>query len=136
MSAVLHPPGEPREETFAKGGGANALLSGGDEQSEPESLISSLPLVSMSQQHGEVRAALSEAGFACVEQSGSDGTRFACIDDIPSGQRAAELAAVAFAAMGLGMDARFTIHQEGPVSLNEWKSHAADWERFARKQDG
>ena len=86
--------------------------------------------------YSAVRAALSDAGFACVEQAGSDGTRFACIDDIPSGQRSAEIAAVAFAAMGLGTDARFTIHQEGPVSLREWKSHAADWERFARKQDG
>src|SRR6266496_5346578 len=38
--------------------------------------------------YSAVRGALAEAGFACVEQSGSDGTRFACIDDIPSGQRA------------------------------------------------
>jgi hypothetical protein len=86
--------------------------------------------------YSAVRAALSDAGFACVDRSGSDGTRFACIDDIPSGQRAAEIAVVAFAAMGLGTDARFTIHQEGSVSWREWKSHAADWERFARNQDG
>jgi hypothetical protein len=86
--------------------------------------------------YSAVGAALSDAGFACVEQSGSDGTRFACIDDISNGQRAAEIAEVAFDAMGLGTDARFTIHQEGPVSLREWKNHAPDWERFARKEDG
>jgi len=35
----LHPPGEPRKETVSQGGGVSALLSGGDERSEPESLI-------------------------------------------------------------------------------------------------
>jgi hypothetical protein len=85
--------------------------------------------------YSAVCAALSAVGFSVVEQSGTDGTRFSCIDDISSGQKAAEIASVAFTAMGLGAGARFTIHQEGPVSLKEWKSHAADWERFARKQD-
>ena len=38
--------GEPREETSANGGGSSALLSGGDERSEPESPTSSLTLAS------------------------------------------------------------------------------------------
>ena len=85
--------------------------------------------------YSSVSAALSSAGFSCIERLGTDGTRFVDIDDIPSGQKAADVASVAFAAMGLGADARFTIHQEGPVSLKEWKSHVADWKKLARKQD-
>ena len=45
------PPGKPREETFANGGGAKALFSGGDERSEPESQIPSLPIASTAQEH-------------------------------------------------------------------------------------
>ena len=35
----VNPPGEPRKETVSQGGGASVSLSGGDERSEPESLI-------------------------------------------------------------------------------------------------
>jgi hypothetical protein len=84
-----------------------------------------------------VRGSLSTAGFRCVEQEGVDGTRFVCIEDIAGAQKAAEIALVAFTAMGLGAEASYTIHQEGPVSLKEWKRYVADWrhDEVARKPD-
>ena len=35
----MNHPGEPCKETVSQGGGVSVLLSGGDERSEPESLI-------------------------------------------------------------------------------------------------
>jgi hypothetical protein len=51
MSA--NPPGETREETVSQGGGIIAVLSGGDERSEPESQTSSPPVVSETHAHTE-----------------------------------------------------------------------------------
>jgi hypothetical protein len=59
MSA--NPPGETREETVSQGGGVIALLSGGDERSEPESQISSALHVDL---HGRVEGAGAERGEA------------------------------------------------------------------------
>ena len=79
-----------------------------------------------------VQSALSAACFPCYESPTKDDyktLRFVCIDDISSAQKAAEIALVAFTAMGLGAEATYTIHQEGLVNLKEWRRYEA-----ARKQ--
>ena len=55
--------GEPREETFANGGGVAALLSGGDEHSEAESL-SSFSVPTGGNDAHEERAASERGGAA------------------------------------------------------------------------
>jgi hypothetical protein len=80
-----------------------------------------------------VQSALTAAGFPCYEKptKNDHGTlRFLCIDDISTAQKAAEIALVAFTAMGLGPEAKYTIYQEGLVSLKEWRRYEAE-----RKQD-
>jgi hypothetical protein len=80
-----------------------------------------------------VQNALSAAGFSCYESPTKDDhqtLRFLCIDDISTGRKAAEIALIAFTAMGLGAEATYTIHQEGSISLKEWKRYEA-----IRKQD-
>jgi hypothetical protein len=75
-----------------------------------------------------IEAAMSAAGFLYHLRDTRDGgavTRFMCIDDISGAKEATEIAIVAFTAMGLGHEARYEIHQEGPVSLKEWKSYEA-----------
>ena len=134
-------------EAFFAQGGDGALLFVHHEGSErfvqfakylvPKRMVHfGFPEVAWSQPHySSVHAALTGAGFACVQQQGSDGTRFLCIDDINSAEHAAEIALAAFTAMGLGMDARYTIHQAGPVSLGEWKRNAPNWKKFTKKRD-
>ena len=61
MNPVLPPLGETRKETVSQGGGVSILLSGGDEQSEPESVHSSALNVDL---HGRVEGAASERGEA------------------------------------------------------------------------
>ncbi len=51
MSASL--PGETREERESQGGGLSVVLSGGDEQSEPESLNENLPVVGETHENAE-----------------------------------------------------------------------------------
>ena len=59
MSAA--PSGETHEETSSQGGGVNVLLSGGDERSEPESLIN----VSLrGDNHERMEGAMAERGAA------------------------------------------------------------------------
>jgi hypothetical protein len=77
-----------------------------------------------------VEAAMSTAGFLCHLRDTQDGgpvTRFLCIDDLSSAKEAGEVALVAFRAMGLGPEESYEIHQEGPVSLKEWKRYVAAW---------
>jgi len=59
----MNPPGETREETVSQGGGAIALLSGGDEHSEPESQTSSCTVATVLHAHTE-GVAVAERGEA------------------------------------------------------------------------
>jgi hypothetical protein len=63
MNPVLPPLGETRKETVSQGGGVSALLSGGDERSEPESVHSSALNVDL---HGRVERAAAEAHGGAV----------------------------------------------------------------------
>ena len=57
-------PGETREETSSQGGGVNFSLSGGDERSEPESLIPSSSPASTTEGHADGEGAAPERGEA------------------------------------------------------------------------
>ena len=73
-----------------------------------------------------VKSALSAAGYRCQERVTSDDKqipRFLYIDGLWTAEQAAAIAETAFLNMGLNADARYTIHQEGPISLAEWKRH-------------
>jgi hypothetical protein len=75
-----------------------------------------------------VEAALTDAGFSCIHRAtGDDGAvrSFLCIDRISSPEDGARIATIAFGAMGLGTEALYAIHKEGPVSGKEWKSYEA-----------
>lgn len=73
-----------------------------------------------------VQRALTSAGYRCEVRATDNDTdipRFLCIDDIWTAEQAADIAEISFSSMGLSPDARFTIHREGPVSLQEWRWH-------------
>jgi hypothetical protein len=73
-----------------------------------------------------VHDSLCAADFRCYERSTPDTAdvpRFLCIDEINSPTEATEIARVAFSAMGVDDHATYTIHQEGPVSLAEWRRY-------------
>jgi len=73
-----------------------------------------------------VQRALADADFPCYDSPTQDDKLilcFLCVDDIPSPEKATQIASIAFEAMGLDAKATFTIHQEGPISLKEWKHY-------------
>jgi hypothetical protein len=65
-----------------------------------------------------VRQALAAAGIPLTERQGTTGMRFLDADHL-SVPRAAEAARQCFAAMGVGTDARFTLHFSGAVQSPE-----------------
>lgn len=95
----------------------------GDDPNDRTSLRLGFPDAPWSHSYFEpVREALITAGFPLAESQGTTGMRFLDANHLTV-PRAAEAARSCFAAMGIGADARFTLHFAGAVLTPEMDAY-------------